>query len=354
MDLKSLGYYLALDEYRIQNNLKDIDVARVVSEHKERYLVKNPLGEFEAEILGNMRFTAKERSDFPAVGDWVSILVYDNDKAIIHHILPRKNKLERTAVGKTTEKQIIACNIDFAMILMAVDRDYNLNRIERYLTICYESKITPIIILNKVDLKAPGELEKLKKEINNRFKEIQFFGLSNISGQGIEELKSFIEEGRTYCLLGSSGVGKTTLINTLSGHGELRTGEISAYAERGKHVTTHRELFILPGGGILIDNPGMREVGISNSKSGLSETFAKLYQYAANCKYTDCTHTHESGCAVVEALKNGIVDPEEYDNYIRLSKEEAHYSATLAEKRQNDKQFGKMVKQFKKAKKKLK
>jgi ribosome biogenesis GTPase len=353
MTLNELGYTSEIENYRIQHGLESFGVARVISEHKERYMVKTAEKEFEGEILGNLRFTAQSRADFPAVGDWVAISEYDEDKVLIHAVFPRKSIIERQAVGKKGEKQIIAANIDKAFIVQAVDRDFSINRIERYLTICHMSNVEPVIILNKIDLVEGSELSQLIDNIQKRIKDVPVFAVSNESHHGIEQLEEVIEKGKTYCLLGSSGVGKSTLLNTLSGQPFMKTDSISEFSERGRHVTTHRELRVLENGGILIDNPGMREVGIADSSEGLEITFDMIFDMAKDCKFNDCTHTTETGCAVLEAVDKGEIDGSSYENYLKMEREKEHYESTVAEKRKKDKSFGKMVKHMKKNYKKI-
>ena len=347
MKLEDLGYTQELEAYRKQHGLINLEVARVIAEHKERYVVKTETGELDAEILGNLRYTAQSRADFPAVGDWVAIAPFD-DKALIHAVLPRTSVLERQAVGKKGEKQLIASNVDFALIVQAVDRDFSINRIERYLTICHTANIEPIIILNKVDLVDEDTLAELVDRVKQREKNIPVFAISNATQQGIEELKGTMQKGKTYCLLGSSGVGKSTLLNTLMGVEVMKTDAISTQTNRGKHVTTHRELRVLDGGAILIDNPGMREVGIADATAGLETTFESIQELSSNCKFKDCTHTTETGCAVLAAVANGEIDQDSYENYLKMVREKEHFESTVVEKRQKDKAFGKMVKNFKK------
>ncbi len=351
MTLKDLGYNDKLNNYRKENNLSDFSVGRVITEHKERYIVKTAENEYDAEIIGNLRFAAQSRADFPAVGDWVAFSEYDNDKALIHLVLPRKSIIERQAIGKQGDKQIIATNIDFAFIVQAVDRDFSINRIERYMTICNTSKVEPIIVLNKIDLISNDELTTLLTNINERIQNIPVFAISNESQQGIKQLNTLIEKGKTYCLLGSSGVGKSTLLNTLMHRQIMKTNAISESTNRGKHVTTHRELRILENGGILIDNPGMREVGITDSTSGLENTFESIAQNAKECRFSDCSHTTEKGCAVITAVERGEIDQASYNNYLKMKREQEHFESTLAERRRKDKDFGKMIKNYKKNKK---
>ncbi|WP_421824990.1 ribosome small subunit-dependent GTPase A [Flagellimonas oceanensis] len=217
MKPEHFGYNDKIEQLRIQHNLLGFEIGRVISEHKERYMVKTERGEFEAEIIGNLRYTANTREDFPAIGDWVAISEYDDNKVLIHAILPRKTIIKRQAVGKKGENQIIATNIDFALIVQAIDRDFNINRIERYLTICNASNVKPIIILNKIDLINDTDLTKLISEVQKRVKQVPIIAISNTSKKGIERLKEHIVKGKTYCLLGSSGVGKSSLLNNLSG-----------------------------------------------------------------------------------------------------------------------------------------
>jgi ribosome biogenesis GTPase len=350
MTLQDLGYHSALDKYIEENNICSLIIGRVVSEHKERYVVKTPDTDYEAEILGNLRFSAQSRTDFPAVGDWVAMAEYDKNKALIHHVLPRKTIIERQAVGKKGEKQIIATNIDCAFIVQAVDRDFNINRIERYLAICNSAGVEPIIILNKIDLLDNDSINTIVRSIKSRIKNIAVYAISNQSQEGIDQLKANIEKGKTYCLLGSSGVGKSSLLNTLLGKEFMQTDTISTSTNKGRHVTTHRELQVLDNGGIIIDNPGMREVGIADAANGLETTFDQLLVLAEECRFANCTHTTEKGCAIIEAVKNGTIDQMMYDNYLKLQREQQHYESTIAERRQKKKELGKLIKQYKKIK----
>jgi len=354
MTLDDLGYNVTLENYRKEHQLDSFGIGRVISEHKERYVVKTIEKEFEAEIIGNLRFSAESRADFPAVGDWVAISEYDENKVLIHSILPRKTIIERQSVGKFGEKQIIATNLDFGFIVQAVDRDFNINRIERYLTICYASKVEPIIVLSKIDLINEAELQEMLNRIKQRIDNVQVITISNQSPDGYEKLKSIIEKGKTYCLLGSSGVGKSTLTNNLLGDQIMDTGSISMSTSKGKHVTSHRELIVLDNGGILIDNPGMREVGITETVGGIEQTFQTILELAEDCRFKDCKHINEKGCAVIEAVNEGELDNSTYQNFLKMEREKAHFESTIAEKRKKDKEFGKMVKEVMKNKKKNK
>lgn len=349
MTLEDLGYSPDWDTYRKDQNLDAFSVGRVISEHKERYVVKTPEREYDAEIIGNLRFTAHSRSDFPAVGDWVAISEYDDHKALIHAVYPRKTMIERQAVGKQGEKQIIATNIDHAFIVQAVDRDFNMNRMERYLTICNTSGVSPIIVLNKIDLIPGSELSALVGKVKERFKQVPILPISNESQEGLTELIAHLEKGKTYCLLGSSGVGKSTLLNNLAGKELMRTNTISASSNRGRHITSHRELLVLDSGGMLIDNPGMREVGIADSMEGLEITFQDIIDLSGACKFKDCTHTAEVGCAVLSAVEEGTLDRSSYENYLRMEREKEHFESTVAQKRKKDKAFGKIMKNYKKS-----
>ncbi|WP_224491135.1 ribosome small subunit-dependent GTPase A [Robertkochia flava] len=352
MTLQDLGYHDQLDPYIAANGLGDLLVGRVVTEHKERYVVKTPEAEYEAEILGNLRFTAQSRADFPAVGDWVMFQAYDRTRGLIHAVLPRTSILERQSVSRKGEKQIIATNIDRALIVQAADRDFSINRLERYLTICNASQITPVIVLNKTDLIPEAGVLTLLEEIRKRISGVDVYAVSNKTGSGMEALKQIFERGKTYCLLGSSGVGKSSLLNTLMGEELMKSDDISEHSNRGRHVTTHRELRVLAGGGILIDNPGMREIGITDASGALEVTFDGIQELAANCRFRDCTHTSEQGCAVLAAVDNGDLSAASYDNFLKMQREKQHFEATVAEKRKRDKEFGKMVKHIMKNKRK--
>lgn len=351
MTLKELGYDEKFDEFRKENNLEDFQVGRIVSEHKERYSVRAESGEFDAEITGNLRYSAFGREDFPAVGDWVALQAFDDGFAIIHKIFPRSSVISRRAVGKFGEIQIIATNIDYAFLVQAVDRDFNINRLERYFAISRSSKVEPIVVLTKIDLVSEPEVEDIVESVRKRIENVPVVAVSNETLAGLDAIKALFEPGKTYCMLGSSGVGKSTLLNNLSGKSVMKTGSISESTSKGRHVTTRRELIVLEGGGILIDNPGMREVGIADSSDGIEVVFDKIYEFAKNCKFADCTHTNETGCAVLEAVDSGEIDEKAHENYLKLEKEKAYFESTANERRKKGKDLAKIVKNYKKHKK---
>jgi len=344
--IQGLGYDDFFESNRKRLKLDGFEVARVIAEYRGAYRVKNQNGEYLAKITGKQMFKALSREDYPSVGDWVAIAIPDEEHAVIHAVLPRKAVIKRRYGGRN-KTQIIAANIDVAFIVQAVDRDYSLNRFERYFALTKDGGVKPVMVLNKTDLVPKEELKLKEGEIKNRFKNIDLILASTLSDSGLGELSSYIEEGKTYCFLGSSGVGKSTLINKLLGEKIIKTSDINIRSGRGRHTTTRREMYFLKNGGMVVDNPGMREVGMIDSSAGIDDFFKKISDLAKNCKYPDCTHTHEPGCAVLSALETGDIDEEKYSNYINLKKEAEHYQMTKSEKREKDRQFGKFIKRAK-------
>lgn len=344
--IEDLGYSDFFESSRKKLKLDDFLAARVIAEYKELYKVKNENGEYLAKIKGKQIFKAASREDYPAVGDWVAITMPDSEHATIHAILPRKTIIKRKH-GPKNEAQVIAANVDVAFAVQSVDRDYNLNRFERYFSIVKDGGVKPAIILNKVDLISKEELDLKEAEIKERFKDVDFILTSMVTNDGLEELRSYIKNGKTYCFLGSSGVGKSTLINKLIGKDAIKTDDINVRSERGKHTTTRREMYVLENGGIVIDNPGMREIGMIDAQAGIDNFFDEINNLGKECKYKNCTHTQEPGCKVLPALESGELDKAKYSNYISLKKEAEYYGMTKQEKREKDKEFGKFIKRVK-------
>lgn len=341
MKIEDLGYTPSFESKKDELGFANFSVARVISEHKAAYKVKNINGEFFAKITGKQMFEASGREDYPAVGDWVAITELDKDMAIICAILPRATLIKRKYGDKT---QVIASNIDVAFVVESVDRDYNLNRFERYFAIAENGGVRPAIILNKADLLSKEERDKKLTEIKNRFEGIDVIFTSAVSNEGLDELKSYIARGKTYCFLGSSGVGKSSLINKLLGESAIETSHISLYSGRGKHVTTARQMYFLENGGMVIDNPGMREVSVVSAGEGINVFFVEIGALAEKCQYADCTHTHEPGCKVIEAVTSGKLDKKKYSNYVNLKKEAEYYETSDVEKKEKNRQFGKFKK----------
>ncbi|MFA5112904.1 MAG: ribosome small subunit-dependent GTPase A [Candidatus Margulisiibacteriota bacterium] len=321
--------------------------ARVVAQYRGKYRVRSGAAECWAEVTGKMMFSAAAKTDYPVVGDLVIISELEPGHAVIREILSRRTILSRKAAGQD-DVQPIAANIDVAFVVQAVDRDFNLNRLERYLTIVKAGKIEPVIVLNKSDLASEEELADKVAQLKERFRDIEIVTTSAADGSGIAGLRQAISKGKVYCFVGSSGVGKSSLINELLGQELLKTKMISASTKKGRHATTHRELFVLKNGGMVIDNPGIREVGLAQVGEAVADVFSDISAIAKACKFADCTHDHEPGCAVLAAVRSGELSEAKYQNYLKLKKESAHYDLSSLERKQKERSFGRMLKNYKK------
>lgn len=295
-------------------------VGRVALEHKNTYILYTEQGELAAVVTGKLRYQATGRQDLPAVGDWVVITVRNGEnKATIAGILPRKSKFSRKTVGSKTQEQIIATNVDTVFLICGLDHDFNLRRIERYLIMVWESGANPVIVLNKADLCT--DVAGRQAEVAAIAIGVPIIVLSAITKQGLEALTPYLQPGQTVALLGSSGVGKSTLTNQLVGKEIQTVAEVRQGDHRGRHTTTHRELILLPSGSLLMDTPGMREIQIWAKDESVDQTFTDITTLAMQCRFHDCQHSDEPGCAVQDAIAAGILDQQRFGNYQKLQKE---------------------------------
>lgn len=335
--LQELGWQ---EFFEKQTGVTEFSVGRVVLQHKYLYKVVNEEGEWLGDLTGKFSFQAATKKDFPAVGDWVVMTNYAAEgKAMIHKVLKRKSVFIRQAAGFKTEEQIVASNVDFVFLVNALNEDFNIRRLERYLLLAYESRAMPVIVLTKRDL--CDNLEETLCQVEAiTFGAVPVIAVNSLDGNGLDGVKALISNGTTIALLGSSGVGKSTLLNALMEEDVQKTSGIREDDSKGRHTTTHRELFVLPGGGLVIDTPGMRELQLSSGSQSIDTTFADIEQLIATCRFSDCGHRTEPGCKVKEALESGTLEVERYRSYQKLQREIAYQ-----EKRQRESQIAAEKKQ---------
>jgi len=347
MKRSDLGFDPWFESHVDELSLNGCGFARVSAVDRGSYLIRNESGEAPAELSGKLAYQTDSPVDLPCVGDWVTANYYNNGAAaIIHKVFPRRTFLRRKAAGKTVDFQMIAANLDTAFIVQSCHFDFNPSRLDRYLIMATEGHVEPIVILTKTDLIPPEELDQKLAAIRSVAK-ARVIALSNVTGDGFGEFEQTLSPGKTYCLLGSSGVGKTTLINRLLGREAFETRAVSGTGE-GTHTTSRRQLAILSQGAMFIDTPGMREVGIVGAAEGVDTNFEDFVSLAAKCRFADCSHEHEPGCAVKAAVEKGELDRDRYANYLKLKKESEHYEMSYLERRKKDKAFGRFIKSAKK------
>ncbi|HEQ98456.1 MAG TPA: ribosome small subunit-dependent GTPase A [candidate division Zixibacteria bacterium] len=347
MNLSDIGWNDYFESLFHKYREKDLVPFRVSQEHKSRYVILGEAGELSAEISGKFRHEALGKSDFPAVGDWVAVSPRpDEGTGTIHAILPRKSAFSRKVAGNETEAQVVAANIDTVFLVSGLDNEFNPRRIERYLTLAWECGASPVILLNKSDL--CEDVEAKVSELDSISFGIPIVPISARNRTGLDDLRKSIGRGMTAAFLGSSGVGKSTIINGLLGYERQFVNEVREDDSRGRHTTTYRELIHLPGGGILVDTPGMREIQLWGDESGLSHVFDDIEAFASQCKYRDCSHNGEPGCAVEKALENGSLDKKRWSNYQKLQKELRFLAVRQDKKeaRRQQREWDKKIRQY--------
>jgi len=348
MKLRDMGFDNWFEAHAAESRQDGQDIARVSAVDRGSYLVRNELKEVSAELAGKFYFHIDSSDDLPCVGDWASVRYYNDDTAaIIHGLFPRKTFLRRKRAGANVDFQMVAANIDNAFIVQSCHMDFNLRRMERYLVMAADGGVEPTIILTKTDLVSDTELNQLLEAIIKNGITSRVVALSNITGIGFDEFQKMLIPGRTYCFLGSSGVGKTTLINRLIGLDVFKTKDVSATGE-GTHSTTRRQLILLNQGSMLIDTPGMRELGLLGVSNEVDKGFEDILELSMSCRYVNCSHTQEPGCAVLAAIKSNELMEERYFSFLKLKKESSYHEMSYLDKRKKDRKFGRFIKTVKK------
>ncbi|MGY0694330.1 ribosome small subunit-dependent GTPase A [Virgibacillus sp. FSP13] len=297
-------------------------LARVIAVQKNSYRISDGEMEYFAHLSGKFLNQATTALDFPAVGDWVEAQkLLDERKAVIQRVLPRESQFVRQAAGLKTEGQIVSANMDLVFIVNSLNHDLNVRRIERYILATYESGASPVVVLTKLDESTPEDVVRITVQVEEVAMGVPIVAISSITGEGMEELMEYLPAQKTVALLGSSGVGKSTLVNKLFGGTVQETNDIREADSKGRHTTTHREMFILPNGALLIDTPGMRELQLWEGDSAIETTFQDIDALAKECRFTDCQHDTEPGCRVQEALESGELVNERFQSYLKLQRE---------------------------------
>nr|WP_272508380.1 ribosome small subunit-dependent GTPase A [Paenisporosarcina quisquiliarum] len=325
--IKNYGWNDAWDvkwaDQSTNEKLQACVIGRVLLEHKHMYRVVTDEGEWLASLSGSFKHQAQERRDYPAVGDWVAVeKMPGEEKGIIRNILPRTSIFSRKVAGDTTVEQIVAVNVDIVFLVMSLNLDFNLRRLERYLVAAWDSGANPVIVLTKKDV--CDDPQFYVDQAESVAFGVPIHVVSSVTGEGIEELQDLLKDGKTAALLGSSGVGKSSLTNALCVENVMVVQEIREDDDKGRHTTTHRELFRMPGGGLLIDTPGMREFQMWDNSESLDTGFQDVEQFASDCRFTDCQHDGQPGCGVQEALDNGALTRERFASYEKLKRELAY------------------------------
>ncbi|MBT7618724.1 MAG: ribosome small subunit-dependent GTPase A [Calditrichaeota bacterium] len=353
MNITQLGWGTFFQqEYEGFGGGQDLIPARVTRQDKNSYELLYERGSLTAQVSGAFSYTAESASEYPTVGDWVIVnVIEDEKKAIIHKLLPRKSSFTRKAAGVETEAQIVAANVDIVFMVVGLDRNFNLRRIERYLTLINKSGAKMVIVLNKSDL--CDETEERIEEVENISGDAPVITMSATCDDDFSQIERYIEEGKTVTLVGSSGTGKSTIINRLLGEERLLVKQTSEHVSQGRHTTTWRELVVLPSGGIVIDTPGMREIQLWADDEDLANAFGDIEELAEGCRFRDCEHLAEPGCAVQQAIEDGKLEDKRLQNYRKMGKEIRFMEKRKRERAILDKNFGKQIHKFHKHKKKV-
>lgn len=331
--------------FRIGKGLpENLKAVRVLSREKDSYILGTSQEQIRGECTGALMYSVDNPLDLPVTGDWVlCMLVNEGGQAVIHEVLPRKNLLSRKTAGKKVEYQALAANVDHLFIMQSAGPDVNPRRLERYLIMSQEAGLQPIILLSKADLFSEEQISQFVEILSGAAPDCRIIPFSNVSESGLCRIRSLLVSGEIFCVLGSSGVGKSSLINSLAGQEIVSTLEVRESDGRGRHTTTRRQLHCLPDGALLLDTPGIRELGQLGTSESVQDIYDDIVELSGQCKFSNCTHGQEPGCAVQEAIQNGRLDLKRFHNFIKLKKESANNERSYLEKRNRDKAFGKMV-----------
>jgi ribosome biogenesis GTPase len=350
--LYQLGWNAYFDQHFKPFQQQGFNAGRIAVENRDNYVVLTDNQEYRAEVTGKLLFNANSSSELPKVGDWVVVSIFETEKkSIIHEVLPRQTKFSRKIAGKKTEQQILATNIDYIFIVQSCDDDFSLRRLERQQVMVYEGGTKSIVVLNKIDL--CDNYEEYVSQISRIVHDDEIVAVSAKTDLGMDRLKSCLKQGKTYAFIGSSGVGKTSLINKIIGEEIYKTNEVRDKDSKGRHTTSRRELIVIPAGGLLIDTPGLREFQLWEAEDGLDEVYSEITNLAEGCRFADCTHRQEIGCAVLDAVANGILSKDRYESYLKLSKEMAYLKKRQEQhnrynSKQRFKEISRAIKNFRK------